>query len=75
MMKRKRLKRSVVALSPLWDLLSAPLVLAASLILKLVRSYGLARLPVVRGIFWRLGVLAEELPEREPGSFWIRKIK
>ncbi len=53
----KMLKRIVLALSPLWDLLLAPFVLAASVILKLVRSFGVGRLPVSRSVFWRLGVL------------------
>lgn len=52
-----RVKRIIKGLSPVWDLVSAPLVVPASLLLKAVRSYGVGRLPIVRRVFWRLGVL------------------
>lgn len=52
----RQMKKLILGMSPVLDLLSAPIVLFISLFLKLLRRYGIARLPLTRGVFRTAGV-------------------
>ncbi len=51
------LKKIILSLSPILDILAAPLVLAGALFFKVIRRYGVARLNLCRRIFWAVGVM------------------
>jgi hypothetical protein len=51
------IKRLILATSPVLDILAAPLVLGGALFFKVIRRYGVARLPLCRRILWTVGVM------------------
>ena len=51
------LKRLILSLSPILDILAAPLALVGALFFKVIRKYGVARLNLTRRIFWAVGII------------------
>lgn len=54
---KRVLKELILAISPILDILAAPLVFAGALFFKVIRKYGVARLNLCRHIFWAVGVM------------------
>ena len=53
-------------MAPVADALSAPFVLPAAILLKLIRKYGVEKLPLCRRIFDRVGVFPIQRHYHEP---------
>jgi len=54
---KERLKSLVLGVSPILDVLAAPLVFVGALFFKLIRRFGVARLNLCRNILWKVGIM------------------